>query len=272
MVVSEEEYDNDEHDDNSSSSSSSSSSLNSSSSTSSNNCAQARGTISPPPPPLHSSQNDATHSLTFSSSKVVDPATTMLTIHNNFALHPNATPQSIPLSTSTTRDDAIITSTTTAEAAAATTTTTSLDQERQILLLMLLAQVCALHDVTPKTFTVHVLELYERGILDPSSIHFLYDLGLVTPHPIMNTTNSSTTNHLNQPPDSVLSPISSTAASPSFASEPIRRVPGCTETQPPQHPPLLMISATEHEGNYVATTTTAAVVESGTMMVPVASA
>jgi serine/threonine protein kinase len=53
------------------------------------------------------------------------------------------------------------------------------DQERQILLLMLLAQVCALHDPTPRTFTVHVLELFERGILDRQSIHFLFDLGLV---------------------------------------------------------------------------------------------
>ncbi|GKY91859.1 hypothetical protein MPSEU_000157500 [Mayamaea pseudoterrestris] len=53
------------------------------------------------------------------------------------------------------------------------------DQERQILLLMLLAQVCALHDPTPRTFTVHVLELFERGILDRQSIHFLYDLNLV---------------------------------------------------------------------------------------------
>jgi serine/threonine protein kinase len=56
-----------------------------------------------------------------------------------------------------------------------------IDQERQILLLMLLAQVCALHDPTPRTFTVHILELFERGILDRTSIHFLYDLGLV-PH------------------------------------------------------------------------------------------
>jgi hypothetical protein len=53
------------------------------------------------------------------------------------------------------------------------------DQERQLLLLMLLGQVCALHDPTPRTFTVHVLELFERGILDRQSIHFLYDLGLV---------------------------------------------------------------------------------------------
>jgi serine/threonine protein kinase len=58
-------------------------------------------------------------------------------------------------------------------------TAVSADQERQILLLMLLAQVCALHDPTPKTFTVHVLELFERGILDRDSIHFLFELGLV---------------------------------------------------------------------------------------------
>lgn len=55
----------------------------------------------------------------------------------------------------------------------------SAENERQILLLMLLAQVCALHDPTPRTFTVHVLELYERGILDRDSIGFLFDLGLV---------------------------------------------------------------------------------------------
>jgi len=53
------------------------------------------------------------------------------------------------------------------------------DQERQILLLMLLGQVCALHDPTPRTFTAHVLELFERGILDRRSIGFLYELGLV---------------------------------------------------------------------------------------------
>jgi eukaryotic translation initiation factor 2-alpha kinase 1 len=53
------------------------------------------------------------------------------------------------------------------------------DQERQLLLLMLLAQVCALHDPTPRTFTVHVLELFERGMLDRDSIHFLFELGLV---------------------------------------------------------------------------------------------
>ena len=53
------------------------------------------------------------------------------------------------------------------------------DSERQILLLMLLAQVCALHDATPRTFTVHVLSLFERGILDHQSIRFLFDLDLV---------------------------------------------------------------------------------------------
>ena len=53
------------------------------------------------------------------------------------------------------------------------------DAERQILLLMLLAQVCSLHDPTPRTFTVHVLSLFERGILDRESVRFLFDLGLV---------------------------------------------------------------------------------------------
>ncbi|KAG7364188.1 serine/threonine protein kinase [Nitzschia inconspicua] len=53
------------------------------------------------------------------------------------------------------------------------------DQERQILLLLLLAQVCSLHDSTPRTYTVHVLQLFERGILDRESIQFLFELGLV---------------------------------------------------------------------------------------------
>ncbi len=44
---------------------------------------------------------------------------------------------------------------------------------------MLLAQVCSLHDATPRTFVVHVLALFERGILDSNSIRFLFDLGLV---------------------------------------------------------------------------------------------
>jgi serine/threonine protein kinase len=55
------------------------------------------------------------------------------------------------------------------------------DQERQILLLLLLAQVCSLHDSTPRTYTVHVLQLFERGILDRESIQFLFELGLVPP-------------------------------------------------------------------------------------------
>jgi serine/threonine protein kinase len=53
------------------------------------------------------------------------------------------------------------------------------DQERQILLLLLLAQVCSLHDSTPRTYTVHVLQLFERGLLDRESIQFLFELGLV---------------------------------------------------------------------------------------------
>ena len=59
------------------------------------------------------------------------------------------------------------------------------DKERQLLLLMLLAQVCALHDPTPRTFTVHVLELFERGILDRESIRFLFELGLVPQQPLL---------------------------------------------------------------------------------------
>ncbi|KAL7443170.1 hypothetical protein ACHAXM_008721 [Skeletonema potamos] len=59
------------------------------------------------------------------------------------------------------------------------TTTAAAEHERQTLLLMLLAQVCSLHDATPRTFVVHVLALFERGILDSNSIRFLFDLGLV---------------------------------------------------------------------------------------------
>jgi serine/threonine protein kinase len=55
----------------------------------------------------------------------------------------------------------------------------SVDQERQFLVLMLLAQVCALHDPTPRTFIVHVLELVEQRILHAASIQFLFDLGLL---------------------------------------------------------------------------------------------
>ena len=54
-----------------------------------------------------------------------------------------------------------------------------LAHERQTLLLMLLGQVCSLHDATPRTFVVHVIALYERGILDYNSIRFLFELGLV---------------------------------------------------------------------------------------------
>jgi hypothetical protein len=53
------------------------------------------------------------------------------------------------------------------------------DKERQMLLLMLLAQVCSLHDVTPRTFTVHVFNLLERGVIDKENFSFLFGLGLV---------------------------------------------------------------------------------------------
>ena len=59
------------------------------------------------------------------------------------------------------------------------TATVSVDHERQVLLLFLLAQVCALHDPTPRTFTVHVLGLFEQGILDREAIQFLFELGFV---------------------------------------------------------------------------------------------
>ena len=68
--------------------------------------------------------------------------------------------------------------------ATATATATDLkfmarEQERKELILYLLAQVCALHDSTPKTFIVHVLSLYESGILDDESIRLLINHGLV---------------------------------------------------------------------------------------------
>ncbi|CAM9628577.1 unnamed protein product [Chrysoparadoxa australica] len=53
----------------------------------------------------------------------------------------------------------------------------NLSRERQVLLTMLLAQVCAQHDATPRTFVEQVLRLYELGVLD--SIQFLYDLGMI---------------------------------------------------------------------------------------------
>ena len=56
----------------------------------------------------------------------------------------------------------------------------SVEKERQIMILMLLAQVCSLHDPTPRTFIVHVLSLYEKGIVDFERIKFLFDLDLVS--------------------------------------------------------------------------------------------
>lgn len=70
------------------------------------------------------------------------------------------------------------------------TSTAHTDQQRQILILMLLAQVCAMHDSTPKTFTIHLLSLYERGILDhDNSIGFLFDMGLVPKRLRLNPAN-----------------------------------------------------------------------------------
>lgn len=68
----------------------------------------------------------------------------------------------------------------------------SKEQERKELILYLLAQVCALHDSTPKTFIVHVLSLYESGILDDESIRLLINHGLVPsgfPSDSVNTNN-----------------------------------------------------------------------------------
>ena len=82
----------------------------------------------------------------------------------------------------------VITTATTNAAANATTADESeacndggeeLARERQTLLLMLLGQVCSLHDATPRTFVVHVIALYERGILEQSSIRLLFDIGLI---------------------------------------------------------------------------------------------
>lgn len=54
------------------------------------------------------------------------------------------------------------------------------DRERQILIMMLLAQVCAMHDSTPKTFTIYLLSLHEQGMLDyENSIGFLCGMGLI---------------------------------------------------------------------------------------------
>lgn len=68
----------------------------------------------------------------------------------------------------------------------------SSNQEIQTLLLILLAQVCALHDSTPKTFVVHVLSLYERGILEYESIAFIFDMGLVPAIPSSSSSLSPT--------------------------------------------------------------------------------
>jgi serine/threonine protein kinase len=64
-----------------------------------------------------------------------------------------------------------------------TSTFVAKEQERKQLILYLLAQVCALHDSTPKTFIVHVLSLYESGILDDESITLLMNHGLVPSAP-----------------------------------------------------------------------------------------
>ena len=61
-----------------------------------------------------------------------------------------------------------------------TSSLVSVENERQIMILMLLAQVCSLHDPTPRTFIVHVLSLYEKGIVDFERIKFLFDLDLVS--------------------------------------------------------------------------------------------
>ena len=47
------------------------------------------------------------------------------------------------------------------------------------MVVMLLAHFCALHDSTPKTFIIHVLNLFEKGILDYESISFLVESGLI---------------------------------------------------------------------------------------------
>lgn len=113
------------------------------------------------------------------------------------------TSTSHPMNTTSTKQGT--TATTTTATSPPTSPMSSIDQERKLLILMLLAQVCALHDSTPKTFIVHVLSLYERGILDLDSISFLFELGLL-PKPeegsasmdlveTINTMNRSTTSN-----------------------------------------------------------------------------
>ena len=55
----------------------------------------------------------------------------------------------------------------------------SKDRERKLLIILLLAQICGLHDSTPKTLIVHVLSLFEMGLLDMESISFLFDMNLM---------------------------------------------------------------------------------------------
>jgi len=89
-----------------------------------------------------------------------------------------------------------------------------LAHERQTLLLMLLGQVCSLHDATPRTFVVHVVALYERGILDSHSIRFLFDLGLIpkgyglSPSSASETIGGSSIDHEGRNNDSFFSPTS----------------------------------------------------------------
>jgi len=52
--------------------------------------------------------------------------------------------------------------------------TMGIEKERQVVLLVLLAQVCALHDPTPRTFTVHTLRLFEDGFVDREAIDYIY--------------------------------------------------------------------------------------------------
>ena len=73
----------------------------------------------------------------------------------------------------------------------------SKEQERKELILYLLAQVCALHDATPKTFIIHVLSLYESGILDDESMRLLINHGLVPSAHGLSTKHEM--NHKEQP-------------------------------------------------------------------------
>jgi len=51
--------------------------------------------------------------------------------------------------------------------------------DRQILLLMLLGQVCSQHSSSPHLFITHVLNLYEKGLIDEEALEFLSDMGVV---------------------------------------------------------------------------------------------